>query len=127
MGTFEEFLEADGEPPEEGTLPGDGDGGRYKSRFEGRAYEYHEPSDSYPKNWDMESRLLVLFAEILLLAADYGLPESAVERILDIIGNPTPDLHPDFARNIPNNFRAMLHAMQRLGIKYHEVSRGALP
>ena len=99
------------DPPDEGTLPGEGDGGIYKGRFGSRTYTYTEPSNSYPQNRDMVSALSVLFSEILLLAADYGLPESAVERLLDIIANLKPDLHPDFARNIPDNFRAMLAAM----------------
>ena len=105
------------DPPDEGTLPGEGDGGIYKGRFGSRTYTYTEPSNSYPQNRDMVSALSVLFSEILLLAADYGLPESAVERLLDIIANLKPDLHPDFARNIPDNFRAM----HEFGIKYSEV------
>jgi len=120
LRAWQEFMEGDVEP---GSVPGMGDGGYPRPRAESRFYQYTPPGSTYPRGDEhMRSRLCLLLAEILLTKALWALPEAAVESILDIIAALSPELHPDFARNVPNNFRALLNAMGVLGVDMYLVS-----
>jgi hypothetical protein len=103
------------------------DGGKFAPRYSSRLYTFTPPPPNDPMDPNdqateqMKSRLRSTLVEILLSASDTKACEKSVENQLDTLAHELNVKDPDYAKNIPNNKRALLHAMEYLGLTFDKV------